>query len=329
MCSVLLFVAALVSCDNGSYNPFDPANWTIDSDFVASYQVARESVLRQIPAAYINAARTNLHVAYQHSSHGTHVSRGLWGLQEYKTGDDVLFAVAYDDVPAAGELDFKDYLFDSEAGSIAQYITPYCQDLTTSDHHPDTVQHFVQATRAYLDDPTNAAINVVMWSWCSIRGADMNEYVTGMQTLIDEYGPGGTEPRAATNPVTFVFMTGHAEANDNVGEGSPRDQAQAIVDYCDANDYYCLDYYGIDTRDMNDQYWEDAGDDGNSATYGGGFYTDWQNSHTEGTDWYLNIDRRGIVQPGAHNTQHITANRKAYAFWWILARIAGWDGVPE
>ncbi len=30
---------------------------------------------------------------------------------------------------------------------------------------------------------------------------------------------------------------------------------------------------------------------------------------------------------GAHNSQHITANRKAYAMWWILARIAGWDGI--
>ena len=28
---------------------------------------------------------------------------------------------------------------------------------------------------------------------------------------------------------------------------------------------------------------------------------------------------------GEHNTQHITANRKAYAFWWVLARIAGYE----
>jgi hypothetical protein len=250
----------------------------------------------------------------------------LWGLAEYKSGDDALFAVAYDDVPEAGELDYRDYLFTIEESSISRYVSPYCQDLTTSDGQNNDPPSFVSATRGYLDDAANASVNVVMWSWCSIRNADINEYLTGMQTLIDEYGADGSEPRAATNPVTFIFMTGHSEANDNVGTGRPRDQAAQIVAFCEANDYYCLDYYGIDTRDMSDTYWEDAGDDGDSTAYGGNFYTDWQDSHTEGVDWYLNIDRRGIVQPGAHNTQHITANRKAYAFWWILARIAGWDG---
>jgi len=32
---------------------------------------------------------------------------------------------------------------------------------------------------------------------------------------------------------------------------------------------------------------------------------------------------------GEHNSQHITANRKAYAMWWLLARITGWGGMIE
>ncbi len=63
-------------------------------------------------------------------------------------------------------------------------------------------------------------------------------------------------------------------------------------------------------------------------TYGGNFYEDWQNSHVLGVDYYENKNTPGgSVIFGAHNTQHITANRKGYAMWWILARIAGWDGI--
>ncbi len=44
---------------------------------------------------------------------------------------------------------------------------------------------------------------------------------------------------------------------------------------------------------------------------------DWQNSHTEGIDWYTCSED--------HNPP-LNANLKAYAAWWLWARIAGWDG---
>ena len=137
-----------------------------------------------------------------------------------------------------------------------------------------------------------------------------------MQSLINEYGD-----------VSFIFMTGHANKDNNVGEGKPKKQADLILDYCKENKFYCLDYYGIDTHDMAGNYWEDAGDDGNSAT-GGNYYADWQASSSPGAGYYENCSSPGgSVTYGAHNSQHITANRKAYAMWYLLARIAGWDGT--
>ena len=286
----------------------------------ASFNVAFEASLRQIPVQHINAARNNLHIAYQHTSHGTHVSRGLFGLQDYKAGDDVLFGITNND-PTPGKLDFRDYAMES-------YAEPGVDAADLS----RTESAFIQATRNYLDDPDNAEINVVMWSWCSIRGHDAaGTYLPGMQELIEEYGPGGSKIGSGAgeriNPVTFIFMTGHAETNNNVGDRKPRNQADTIVGYCMANGYFCLDYYGIDTHDMDGNYWEDAGDDGNSGAYGGNFYTDYQNNHQLGVHFYENKSSPGgSVTFGAHNSQHITANRKAYAMWWILARIAGWDG---
>jgi hypothetical protein len=290
---------------------------------IAGYKVANETVLRSIPAANINAARNNLHIAYQHTSHGTHVARGLFGLPDYKPGDAARFGISNND-PQADKLDFRDV-------SLQNYADPgkSAVDLSADE------TAFIQATRNYLNDPQNAEINVVMWSWCSISGHNVTgNYLPGMQTLIDEYGEGGSKIGTGSgkrvNPVTFVFMTGHAEAGSNVGSGKPMNQADTIIGYCKVKKYFCLDYYGIDTHDMADHYWEDAGDNGDSHAYGGNFYEDWQQAHQLGTDFYQNkVEPGGSVDYGAHNTQHITANRKAYAMWWILARISGWDGSAQ
>lgn len=287
--------------------------------FIADHTVAKEDVLRSIPSEFIDRARKELVVAYQHTSHGTHVSYGIFGLPDYKDGDEVIFAIANDN-PQEGELDFRDYAMESYAapGDDASDLS---RDETA----------FIQATRNYLDDPDNSEANVVMWSWCDIADHNVSgNYIPGMQTLIDEYGEGGSKIGSGSgqreNSVTFIFMTGHANYNDNVGEGKAKNQADLILDYCRENSFYCLDYYGIDTHDMVGNYWEDAGDDGNSPS-GGNFYMEYQDSNSVGDGYYENKSSPGgSVTFGAHNTQHITANRKAYAMWWILARIAGWNG---
>jgi hypothetical protein len=152
-----------------------------------------------------------------------------------------------------------------------------------------------------------------------------------MDSLINEYGQGGskigTGQGQRINPVQFIFMTGHANVNTNSGSGNPESQAELIINYCINNNQYCIDYYGIDSHCMAGKYWPDAGDNGNSDSYGGNYYEDWQGNTTLGVNYYENKNAPGgSVTYGAHNTQHITANRKAYAFWWILARMAGWEG---
>ena len=168
---------AISSCEEDDPDP--------DSDFIkgenaviADHTIAFEDVLRSIPEEYINAARNNLHIAYQHTSHGTHVSRGLFGLPDYKAGDETLFAISNNN-PQAGKLDFKDYAMESysDADDLSQDETA-----------------FIQGTRDYLDDPDNSEINVVMWSWCNIADHDVaGNYLPGMQILINEYSEGGSK----------------------------------------------------------------------------------------------------------------------------------------
>jgi hypothetical protein len=319
---VLIGCMLFTSCGQGK-TPDAKAVPESSDLFIADQSIATESVLRAIPKEYIEKARTTLHMAYQHTSHGTQVARGMFGLPDYKEGDDVLFGIT-NNAPQAGKLDFNDY-------ALVPYAVPGvdASDLSRNE------TAFIQATRNFLSDKTNDHINVIMWSWCNIAGhLPATNYLPGMDTLIWEYGREGsrigTGEGQRQHPVTFIMMTGHANLESNTGEGNPKNQAELILDYARKNQLLCLDYYSIDTHDMGGNYWEDAGDDGNSAAYGGNYYLDWQNAHAPGTDWYENKTAPGgEVIFGAHNTQHITANRKAYALWWILARVAGWDGELE
>ena len=102
----------LNSCHEDNMEDLNPGNHST----IADHTVAREIVLRSIPQEYIDKARTTLHIAYQHTSHGTHVSRGLFGLPDYRAGDDVLFGIT-NNATDQSKLDFHDY-------AISPYADP-------------------------------------------------------------------------------------------------------------------------------------------------------------------------------------------------------------
>jgi len=166
-----IFAFGLSSCEKDD-DDADPETITGNVTVIANDTIAYENILRSIPDEYINSARNSLHIAYQHTSHGTHVAYGMFGLPGFMAGDDVKFAITNNN-PQAGKLDFRDYAMASyaEAGVDAS-------DLSRNE------TAFIQATRNYLDDPDNSEINVVMWSWCNIAGHDVaTNYLPGMQTL--------------------------------------------------------------------------------------------------------------------------------------------------
>lgn len=347
--SVVAIGLALAGCGLLGLEPDpDPNPEPGQTVTIAGPDQATQASLRAIPDSAVAAARAGLHVAYFHTSHGTHVSYGLFGLPGFRPelGDAARFAVTnHAAAPDPAALDFHDESVYSPGATWNGY-----PDLSQADAD---WSGWVDQNRDYLDAAANAGINVMMWSWCNIAGHDAAAYLASMQTLIDEYGAGGSKigtgaGKTRTLPVDFVFMTGHGDgfgfddgyedggtALGNIGYRRPEQQAQAIIDYCAARGYWCLDYYGIDTHDMAGNYWRDAGDDGESLAYAqsldpaaasaGSFYADWQTAGTLGGDWYQNRSSPGgETAYGEHLSQDVTANRKAFAFWWLAARIAGW-----
>ncbi|MBI4881543.1 MAG: hypothetical protein HY812_18045 [Planctomycetes bacterium] len=244
----------------------------------------------EIPPAWITAAKANLHIAYGHTSHGSQITTGMTGLVGF-TGGCGGPQFAWNNGGTGGALDLHDYAFPGDVGYYPQWEN---------------------ATRAYLNDPNNSDVNVVIWSWCGqVSGytqQDMiNKYLAPMNQLEIDY------PN-----VKFVYMTGHL---DYGAMANTKARNQQIRDFCIANDKVLYDFADIESYNPDGAFFEfanDACDYWNAAgVYQGNWAVDWQNSHVQGVDWY---------NCSSAHSQPLNANQKAYCAWWLWARLAGWSG---
>lgn len=141
-------------------------------------------------------------------------------------------------------------------------------------------------------------INVVVWSWCGqvsyISSSEINDYLSAMNQLEQDY------PN-----VIFIYMTGHT---DGSGEsGTLNINNQIIRDYAEANNKILFDFADIESWDPDGNYYPDTSDDC-------GWCTTWCASHT--------CEDCGDC---AHS-HCFNCYQKGKAFWWMMARMAGWDG---
>jgi hypothetical protein len=252
--------------------------------------------LALIPTQWIVEAKSRLHIAYQHTSHGSQITTGMTGLATWKGP-----LYAYNNGGINGALDLKDYAIE-----LAGYEA---YDLG----NPNRTA-WAAATRSYLK--AHQEINVIMWSWCgqvsSATEADINTYLNLMSQLEQEF------PN-----VKFVYMTGHVDGG-SISENCYL-RNQQIRNYCRMNNKILFDFADIESYDPDglsfvdkrvlDSCYYDANNDGNPWNDTSNWAIEWQNSHPG--EWY-NCE--------AAHTQPLNANLKAYAAWWLWARLAGWNG---
>ncbi len=249
------------------------------------------AVLDKIPTEWINSAKEKLHIAYGHTSHGSQLITGMTGLMEWK-GD----LYKWNNGAMTGALDIRDQIMGGDLG-----------------HNGDL--EWESATRSLLDDPRNDDINVVIWSWCggvsdNTEGG-INIYLDAMNRLEIDYPD-----------VQFVYMTGHLDGTGE--EGNLHLRNEQIRKYCKDNNKILYDFADIESYDPDGNYYLDklANDNCDYDSNGDGTRDkncaiDWQNAHEEGADWY---------QVSVAHSQPLNGNLKAYAAWYLWARLAGWDG---
>jgi PKD repeat protein len=118
--------------------------------------------------------------------------------------------------------------------------------------------------------------------------------------------------------VTFVYMTGHLDGSGIDGNLNRRnEQIRAFVR---AGNKTLFDFADIESYDPDGNYYLDRGADDGCNYDSGNWATDWQEAHEEGVDWY---------RCSAAHTQPLNANLKAYAAWWLWARLGGWNGTAD
>jgi len=263
--------------------------------------------ITKIPESAIVQAKSQLHIGYGHTSHGSQITDGMTGLVDFANNggkglslsEDIF---AWNNGGTGGALDVEE-----GDGYGSGWLDHDCG------YYPD----WVNETREYLDDPSHSDVNVIMWSWC---GQVEDKYRSG--TLDSEYLLPMDQLETDYPEVTFVYMTGHVDHWDDADNKAANQQ---IRTYCSNNKTVLYDFADIESYDPDGIYYEFPHDncdyyasaDGEKI---GNWALEWQDSHSKGLDWY---------ECGAAHSYPLNSNQKAYAAWWLWAVLAGWEETTE
>lgn len=172
---------------------------------------------------------------------------------------------------------------------------------------------WAQRTRDLLNGPGQDR-NMIMWSWCGQADSsekDMQTYLDLMDGLEKEF-----------QKVTFIYMTGHLNGSGTDGNLNRRNEQ--IRAFCRKNGKTLFDFADIESYDPDGTVNYMALNAKDSCDYrDNGVVKNWAD------DWIKKNPNHGIALPGsAAHSKPLNGALKGRAFWWMMARLAGWNGKP-